>query len=75
LCRVDEPGLPPEDPRATHMGDLVRQELGRTLQPQQGPHEVLPSRKQVLGSSRWLQCSASLFHEPTGWLDCPLQGG
>ena len=39
--------LPPQDPRAAHLDHLRQRQLGRPLQPQQGPHEVLRGREQV----------------------------
>ena len=42
-------GLQTQDPRAAHLGDMCQWELGRALQPKQGPHEVLRRREQVIG--------------------------
>ena len=36
-----------EDANPAYLGDVLQGEVGRPLQPQQGPHEVLPGRKQV----------------------------
>ena len=41
------PRLPPQDPRPAHLDHLRQRQLGRPLQPQQGPHEVLRGREQV----------------------------